>query len=92
MAKNYQESKREKWELDGVEIDIDEWPYLPAFLEIESDSEARVRGASEKLGFDYGQALFCNVTSLYMREYNIEAAVVNQETSRIAFNEPNPFK
>lgn len=30
--KAYQESKREVWKLDGVEICIDEWPWLEPFV------------------------------------------------------------
>src|SRR5258708_1330221 len=32
--KAYQESRRELWELNGIEITIDEWPFLESFVEI----------------------------------------------------------
>jgi adenylate cyclase, class 2 len=35
-TKSFQESKRETWELDGVEIVIDEWPWLDTYIEIEA--------------------------------------------------------
>ena len=35
VQKAYQESKRELWMLDDVEITIDEWPFLEPFVEVE---------------------------------------------------------
>src|SRR3989338_4442724 len=51
--KAYQVTKREIWELDGVEIMIDEWPFLEPFIEIEGKSEYEVKATAEKMGFDY---------------------------------------
>ena len=36
--KSYQETKREIWSLEDVEISIDEWPFLEPFVEIEGKS------------------------------------------------------
>ncbi len=46
----YQENKRTTYSLDGVEITIDEWPKLPPIMEIEADSEARIRETINRLG------------------------------------------
>lgn len=50
----YQETKREVWRLDDVEIMLDEWPWVEPFIEVEGPSEEAVRKAAEKLGFDWG--------------------------------------
>jgi adenylate cyclase, class 2 len=63
--KSYQETKRELWILDGVEITIDEWPYLDPLVEIEGESSEAVKMISERLGFNYKNALFCSVDTLY---------------------------
>ena len=55
--KTFQETKREIWNLEGVEITIDEWPFLEPFVEVEGESEKVVKIASEKIGFDYSTAL-----------------------------------
>jgi adenylate cyclase class 2 len=89
--KSYQETKREIWELDGVEIMIDEWPYLEPFVEIEGKSEQAVRTVAEKLGFDYSKALFCPTTTIYSLKYDLAEAVINNEIPRITFDEKNPF-
>ena len=45
----YQENNRQSYELDGVEIDIDEWPKIPPYLEIEGKDEGSVLRMIEKL-------------------------------------------
>ncbi len=90
--KAFQESRRELWSLNDVEIMIDEWPYLEPYVEIEGKSEEEVKLVSKKLGFDYSQALFCSVDTLYNRKYGTPIDVINKEISRITFAEKNPFE
>jgi adenylate cyclase class 2 len=89
--KNYQESKREIWKLDGVEICIDEWPFLEPFAEVEGSSEAEVKEVCKKLGFDYNKAKFCAAGDLYAEKYGIPVRKINNETPKIVFNMKNPF-
>jgi len=89
--KAYQESYRELWILDGVEVTIDEWPYLEPYVEVEGKSEKEVKSASEKLEFDYAQALFCSVDTLYNKKYGTPLDIINYKTNRITFDDPNPF-
>lgn len=89
--KAYQESRREFWLLNEVEITIDEWPYLEPYVEVEGKSEVEVKTISEKLGFDYNQALFCSVDILYNKKYGTPLEYINHKLSRITFSEPNPF-
>jgi len=91
VTKAYQESRRETWTLDGAEICLDEWPYLEPYAEVEGSSEETVRLVSAKLGLDYSQALFCSVAELYKRKYNISEDRINNNTSLISFDAPNPF-
>jgi len=89
--KAYQESKRELWSLDDVEITIDEWPFLEPFVEIEGKSEQSVRLMSEKMGFAYDKALFCSVATLYHMKYGVTEEVVNNKTPLLVFGGDNPF-
>ena len=89
--KSYQETKREIWELDGVEICIDEWPFLEPFVEIEGKSEKEVKAVSEKLGFDYSKAWFCATTQIYSKKYDIPFDVINNGIPEITFDMENPF-
>ncbi len=88
----YQESKRELWKLDDVEITIDEWPFLEPFVEVEGKSKQAVQDLSAKLGFDFDKALFCAVDKLYALKYNISEDVVNNQTPEITFDGENPFE
>jgi len=89
--KAFQESKRELWKLDGVEITIDEWPFLEPFVEVEGKSEEEVKNVSEKMGFDYKNAMFCAVGTLYSEKYNLSEDIINNETPEILFDAKNPF-
>lgn len=89
--KAYQETRRELWKLAEVEITIDEWPWLPPFVEIEGQTEAEVKQVADKLGLMWNQAKFCAVGDLYMEAYGISADTINNQTPRIVFGEPNPF-
>ncbi|MBI5621486.1 CYTH domain-containing protein [Candidatus Falkowbacteria bacterium] len=92
QVKAYQETKRELWTLDGVEVTIDEWPFLEPLLEIEAKDEANVRAMAEKLGFDWSSALFSSVTALYVSKYGIDWQVISNSTPRIVFDMENPFE
>ena len=91
IPKAYQETRRELWTLDGVEITIDEWPFLPPFVEIEGASEEVVKAATDKLGFDWSTAKFCYVSRLYAEHYNIDPDILKNQTPRLVFNMANPF-
>jgi len=90
IPKSYQESKRELWVLDGVEITIDTWPFLEPLVEVEGKSEEEVRIVSEKIGFDYSKALFCGTDKIYEMKYSIPYTEVNQ-MPKIIFDMENPF-
>ncbi|KKP68522.1 MAG: hypothetical protein UR66_C0005G0069 [Candidatus Moranbacteria bacterium GW2011_GWE1_35_17] len=90
--KSYQETKRELWILDGVEVTIDEWPFLEPLVEVEGKSEEAVKNVSEKLGFDYAQAFFGCVSPLYAEKYNVPEEFVNNHVAEITFEGKNPFE
>src|SRR3989344_4191930 len=67
----YQETKREKWELNGSEITIDTWPWIQSFIEIESPTEDKLKKISGDLGFDWSQAMHGSVETAYQRYYDV---------------------
>ncbi len=92
VKKAYQESLRERWEVDGAEVTIDEWPYLEPYIEVEGPSEDLVKTVSKKLGFDYSAAYFGSVDGMYATKYSISEDRINNHTPKILFNMPrNPF-
>ena len=65
-AKGYQENRRCQYVLDDVEIDIDDWPYLPTYLEIEGPSEERVYEVVKLLGFKEEDTTTRDVEGIYL--------------------------
>jgi len=68
-AYSYQESKRETWHLDDVEVVLDEWPWIDTFVEVEGPSELAIKTAAVKLGFSWEDARFGNVDMIYRTQY-----------------------
>ncbi len=89
--KAFQESKREIWKICETEICIDEWPFLEPFVEIEGPSEQEVKDVSQKLGFNYSQAMFCAVGTIYAKKYGVNESFINNRIPRIDFEMENPF-
>lgn len=90
VHKSFQESRRETWKFGDVEVVIDEWPHLNAYIEIEGASEEGVKRAAEKLGFDWANAVFGSVTEVYQHQYPNGNARELVNMPRIAFDEPLP--
>ncbi len=65
IVKFEQEKKRTRWKKDDVEFDIDTWPKLEPYLEIESSSDEKVCEAMSWLGIDKKDALRCSTTQIY---------------------------
>ncbi len=64
IAFRTQQKKRHTLELDGVIFDIDQWPIIPAYLEIEGESEVAVRLAAERVGLNWNDALFIDARKI----------------------------
>ncbi|MFE4170609.1 class IV adenylate cyclase [Streptomyces sp. NPDC056909] len=47
--RSYQENRRDSWVLDGVRLEIDSWPLIPPYLEIEGDDAEQVWAAAKRL-------------------------------------------
>lgn len=75
--KSYQETRRERWELDGVEVTIDTWPWIPTFVELEGGSEMNLKGVAEKLELDWSKAMYGSVETAYQACYNVSEAEVD---------------
>lgn len=76
--KSYQETKRESWVLDGVEVEIDTWPWVPSFVELEAPTEDALHKAAEKLGLSMDQALHGSVEPVYQAVYDVTEDQVNR--------------
>jgi len=65
----YQESRRETWHFDNVEVVLDEWPWASPYIEIEGPSEKAIQSAAARLGFDWEDARFGSPDTVYRAQY-----------------------
>ena len=66
IPKGYQENKRRQYTLNGVEIDIDSWPNIPTYLEIEGPSEEDVYYTLDLLGIEKEKTTTKDVDRIYL--------------------------
>ena len=66
VPKGYQENRRIQYKLNGVEVDIDYWPLIPTYLEIEGNSEEEVYKTVELLGFSKEDITTRDVEGIYL--------------------------
>ena len=76
--KGYQENKREQYILNGIEIDIDTWPLIPTYVEIEGKNEQEVLDVAKILQLDKDKMTALDVQSLYLEIYGIDIEKISQ--------------
>lgn len=82
IEKGYQENKRIRYVKDDIEYDIDTWPRIPNFLEIEGPSLKKVEKAATLLGFDLKESVRYSSWQIY-QSYGIEL----HDFQRVTFGE-----
>ncbi|MFV2197459.1 class IV adenylate cyclase [Nocardiopsis sp. LOL_012] len=73
--KAYQENRRHSFTLDGAQLEIDSWPRIPAYLEIEANSRAEVVRIAALLGYAEADLTGENTTKVYTR-YGIDLSTI----------------
>jgi adenylate cyclase class 2 len=64
-AKSYQETKRSSFILDGAQVEIDTWPQIPPYLEIEAGSKDEVIRIAQLLGYNETDLTGENTIKIY---------------------------
>lgn len=82
----YQETLRETWEYQGAEIVIDTWPGLEPYIEVEADSEEKVREVAEKLGFNWADRVLTTVVEIFAKIYHLEVEEALKRLDYITFD------
>lgn len=67
----YEENTRERWQLGKITIDIDTWPLVPTFVEIEGKNWEEVQKIATELGFDWQSRKICAIGRIYSH-YDID--------------------
>ena len=65
VGKYSAEKKRTTWKKGNVTFDIDTWPRLKTYLEIEGENWNDVDAAVLELGFDLKDKVICSATQIY---------------------------
>jgi len=86
----YQVTKRETWKLGDTLIEIDTWPGLETYTEIESKSEDGVREVAEKLGLDWEFRRITSVVEIYEEIYGYDRETTHKMMENLSF-EHIPF-
>ncbi len=70
-AYRHQEKKRHTLKLDEVIFDIDTWPKIPTYVELEGESEEALKNIVDKIGYNWEDAVFHNAGWVIENKYNI---------------------
>jgi len=76
------EKRRRSWKKDLVAYDIDQYPKLDAYLEIETDSWNRLASAAQELGLDPAAKKICSTQQIYK-----EAGINEDDFVKMTFSE-----
>ncbi|NJL97018.1 CYTH domain-containing protein [Candidatus Gracilibacteria bacterium] len=71
-SRNYQENYREEWELNGVKIDMDTWPIVGTYIEVEGNSEEEVRKVCSMLDLPYEDGIFDTTDVIYKQTTGVD--------------------
>lgn len=71
VVKIESKNKRVRYEKGDVTFDIDSWPQIPPYLEVESSSLEKVKNAANELGFDGKKGIICSAKQIY-KKYRID--------------------
>jgi len=71
FAKAYQENKRISYKFEDVEIEIDSWPKIPTYIEVEGRSEREVEKVVRLLGFEMKDTTSIGVSEVY-KKYGLD--------------------
>lgn len=77
-SRSYQENNRTQYMLNDVEIDIDSWPMIPTYLEIEGKSEDDVLKILKLLKIDKSKITTLNCDDIYKQIYNIDISKIKE--------------
>src|SRR3989338_2779634 len=65
------EKKRRTFLLGDVTVDIDTWPSVPTYVELEGPSEKSLKAAAKKLGLDWSKTVFESPRFVIEKYYKI---------------------
>ena len=67
VVKREEKNKRIRYQKNDTVFDIDFWPFIPPYVEIESTSLKKAQDSARELGFDVKNGLVCTAKQVFMR-------------------------
>ena len=61
-----------------MEVDIDSWPMIPSYMEIEGKSEDEVNNTLAKLSIDKNKVTALGCQDIYQQIYNIDLNTITE--------------
>lgn len=71
VPRTFQENFRIEYSLNGVNFDVDKWPRIPPYMEVEGSSEKEVLDAINALNIPHDKFTTKDVDSIYSDVYGI---------------------
>ncbi len=71
LAFRHQQKKRRSFELDGVKIDIDTWPQIPTYVELEGEKEENLKEVARQLNLDWEKVTFEGARAIIENHYSV---------------------
>lgn len=83
----HQENKRETWETpDGTLVELETWPGLPNYLEIEGKNSEAVQQTAVVLGLEWDEHIIASTATLYTRHIKIDQQAALEKLSHLTFS------
>ena len=67
VVKREEKNKRIRYKKGEAVFDIDFWPGIPPYLEVEANSIKEAREAANELGFNGDKGLICSASAIYAK-------------------------
>lgn len=71
VAFRHQQKKRHTFFLNEVIVDIDTWPKIPTYVELEGGSESLIKKVAHELNLNWEDAIFENARTVIEKRYKI---------------------
>jgi adenylate cyclase class 2 len=71
VAYRHQQKKRHSFHLGNMVADIDTWPRIPTYVELEGISEEALKQFASQLGLDWDRAVFKSAREVIEQDYHV---------------------
>jgi adenylate cyclase class 2 len=84
---NHQENKRETWQMsDGTLVELETWPDLPNYMEIEGKSVDAIKKTADTLGLNWERHTTDSTDRLYASHTGLSAVELKSKLSDLRFD------